>query len=90
MHFPTIINWTSPLPILGLLGGIFHFVHILKDPDKTPRFVASDLDLHCLFMSHKKDDRLIRVEDKNVSISQFTIPSRVNSFYLRYLFIHVQ
>ena len=25
MKFPSIINWTSPFPMLGLLGGIFHF-----------------------------------------------------------------
>ena len=25
MYFPIFINWTSPFPILGLLGGIFHF-----------------------------------------------------------------
>ena len=25
MEVPIFINWTSPFPILGLLGGIFHF-----------------------------------------------------------------
>ena len=25
MYFPIRINWKSPFPILGLLGGIFHF-----------------------------------------------------------------
>ena len=25
MYFPIPINWTSPFPILELLGGIFHF-----------------------------------------------------------------
>ena len=29
------------------------------EPDQTPHFVASDLDLHSLPMSHKKDARLI-------------------------------
>ena len=29
MEFPTIINWTGPFP--GLLGGIFHFIQILKE-----------------------------------------------------------
>ena len=28
------------------------------EPDQTPRFVASDLVLHCSQRSHKKDDRL--------------------------------
>ena len=31
------------------------------DPDQTPRSVASDLGLHCLNMSHKKDARLKQV-----------------------------
>ena len=30
MEFPTDINWTSPFPILGLLGGIFHLYLNLK------------------------------------------------------------
>ena len=29
------------------------------DPDQTPHSVASDLGLHCLPMSHKKDARHI-------------------------------
>ena len=30
--FPTLIKWTSPFPILGLLDGIFHFfIQILKE-----------------------------------------------------------
>ena len=29
------------------------------EPDQTPCFVASDLVLHCLSMSHKKDARLM-------------------------------
>ena len=32
------------------------------DPHQTPRSVASDLDLHCLPMSHKKDTRHIWVK----------------------------
>ena len=30
MYFPILINWTSPFPILGLLGGIFHFYSNFK------------------------------------------------------------
>ena len=46
----------------------FIFIQILKEtsvfansgePDQTPSFAASDLVLHCLKMSHKKDARLI-------------------------------
>ena len=32
------------------------------DPDQTPHSVASDLGLHCLPMSHKKDTRHIWVK----------------------------
>ena len=39
---------------------VFHFLDILYaksgDPDQTPRSAASDLDLHCLPKSYKKDD----------------------------------
>ena len=31
------------------------------EPDQTPRFAASDMVLHCLLMSHKKDARLMWV-----------------------------
>ena len=30
MYFPILINWTSPFPILGLLGGIFYFYSNFK------------------------------------------------------------
>ena len=33
------------------------------DPDQTPRSAASDLGLHCLPMSHKKDPMLIWVNE---------------------------
>ena len=26
MYFPIRINWTCPFPILGLMGGIYHFL----------------------------------------------------------------
>ena len=31
-------------------------------PDQAPRSVASDLGLHCLLISHKKDTMLICVQ----------------------------
>ena len=45
----------------------FIFIHILKEtcvsnsgePDQTPHFVVSDLVLHYLPLSHKKDSRLL-------------------------------
>ena len=33
-----------------------------RDPDQTPRSVASGLDLHCMSTSHKKDARLLWVK----------------------------
>ena len=41
---------------------IEHSVSYSGDPDQTPHFAASDLVLHCLSMSHKKDTRLIWVK----------------------------
>ena len=61
-----------------MLVGIFNFYSNFKrhlctclansgEPVQTPHFVASDLVLHCLPMSHKKDARLIRVKVKQPS-----------------------
>ena len=41
------------LIIVQILIG--HSIANGEDPDQTPRFVAYDLDLQCLPMSHKKD-----------------------------------
>ena len=46
---------------------IFIFIQDIQlanrgDPDQTPRSVASNLGLHCLPVSHKKDDRHIWVK----------------------------
>ena len=45
---------------------VFFIFIILKansgDPDQTPHYVVSDLGLHCLPMSHKKDARLIWIK----------------------------
>ena len=66
MEFPTVIIWTSPLPTLGLPDGIFKFYPncnrtFCKQTLETQN-MASDLGLHCLYMSHKKDARLIWVK----------------------------
>ena len=64
MDFLILITLTSLVPMLGLLGGIINFQSnfnrtfcVLKsvDPGQTPRNVASDLGLHCLLMTSKKD-----------------------------------
>ena len=57
MHFPILINWMSPFPILGLLGGIFHLDSIFKRnfcKQTVENLAASDLVLHCLLMSHNR------------------------------------
>ena len=43
------------------------------EPDQTPHPVASDLDLHCLPMSHKKDTRLLWVNHRNCTFSHCMI-----------------
>ena len=67
MDSPTLISRTIPFPILGVSGGIFHLYQILidrtvsklGDPLQIPHKVVSDLGLHCLPMSPKKDARLV-------------------------------
>ena len=63
MEFPTVLNWTCPFPIVGLLGCIFYFYSYFKS-----NFCKQTVDnlfrrriLHCLSMSDKKDARLIWV-----------------------------
>ena len=54
-----LINLTSPIPILGLLGGIFHFDSIFK----RKKLLANSGEIgNCKPMSHKKDARLIWVK----------------------------
>ena len=67
MEFHTTISWSSPFQILGVLE-VFFFQSLIEDSlnkheatDQTPHYAVSDLDLHCLSMSHKKDARLILV-----------------------------
>ena len=67
INFPMLINWMSPFPILGLLGGIFSFLFKFKkkllfaNSGEHDQNTASDLVLHCLLMSHKNGARLIWV-----------------------------
>ena len=72
MDSPIVMNWMSPLSLLGVLG-VFFFYFFLSHfsmkflcanriaPDGTPRSAASHLELLCLPMSHKRDARLKRV-----------------------------
>ena len=73
MYFRIFIDETRPFPILGLLGGIFLIFYSLFKRDfcmqtvenliRRRVFAASDLVLHYLPMSHKKDSRLIWVKE---------------------------
>ena len=60
VDYSTIVCWTSPFVILGVLGLFCHFYTIFYgkillannvDPDQKPHNVASDLGLHCLPMT---------------------------------------
>ena len=59
MDSSTVICWTSPFAILGVLGHFVTFIIFLMkilvannvDPDQMPHYVASDLGLHCLLMT---------------------------------------
>ena len=67
MDLPHLISRKSSFPILGVLGGIFfpifkrtfckQTVNILII-DQTLHYAVSDLGLHLLPMSHKKEPRL--------------------------------
>ena len=80
MDCAILFNWMSPFPILGVSGILFHFSFILNrnsckqtsvDPDQTPHSVASDLGLHCLPRSQKRDARLIWEKDSNSTMLWF-------------------
>ena len=52
-----------------------------EDPDQTPRFAASDLDLHCLAMSQKPDARLIWVNPiaENLCFQSLRVVQRIST-----------
>ena len=86
MDFPTDIIWTSPFPILGLLDGIFHVYSKFKRTSvckhQTPLFAASDLVLHYLPMSNKKDTRLIWVNVGIHIVYALLCNDSINSIFL--------
>ena len=59
----TLIKWTSPFPFEGLSFGTFHFLLKLSsnimyansaDHNHTTHSAASDMGLHCLYVSPKR------------------------------------
>ena len=85
MNWTCLINWLSLFPILGLSGGIFSFLFKILmelstksvDSDLMLQHATSDLGLHCLPMSHKKDGRLIWVNQH----SYFYVVNQVFSYW---------
>ena len=71
MDFPNLVIQMSIFLILGLCCWWYLFFFIIiglfiennfrtvETPDKMPRSVASDLDLHSLHLSHKKATNLM-------------------------------
>ena len=67
---PTFIKWTSPFSSSWLLGFVFHSYSNFNRTSckhavelvQTLQYVASDLGLYYLSMSHKKNTRLIWVK----------------------------
>ena len=65
MYFPIVIKWTSPFPILGLLGGISIFMQISKEPSVSKQWRTWSDARFCSVWSgfalfvyvHKKDTR---------------------------------
>ena len=53
------------------------------DPDQTPHSVASDLGLHCLPMSHKKDARHMLVKKKAIILQSYKSSSYLGSRLLK-------
>ena len=64
-HFYQLVQSISNFRVVGwYFSFLFKFQKNLLlansgEPDQTPQFAASDLVLHCLPMSHKKDARII-------------------------------
>ena len=77
-----IISRTSPFFIFRVVEGIFSLIkkNILKanieDPDQTPHYAVSDLDMHYLPMSHKNEAWLMWVTLQNCSSLTVWKPSK--------------
>ena len=67
MEIPTVIYLSNPFPFLGLLGGIFH-LYSNFERNFSKQTAASDLVLHCLPISQKKDAWLIWVNSYSVHV----------------------
>ena len=59
------------------------------DPDQTPHCAVSDIVLHCLPMSPKKDARLIWVNGLGINLHENTIERSVRNLisFVTYIFI---
>ena len=68
MDFSILINWMSPFPVLGVSGVLFsvsfYFLYEFILANSVDVDAASDLGLHCLPRSKKRDSRLTWVNIK--------------------------
>ena len=64
----------------GILQLYSNYVSKQRNPDQTLRSAASDLDLHCLRMSHKKDSR---VEQGHQLLTFFKENRQVGEIHIR-------
>ena len=71
VDYSILINWTSPFLFLRVADVLFSFSSYFlekflqansEDPDQLQLSAASDLGLHCLPRSHKRDARVIWVK----------------------------
>ena len=56
------------------------------DPDQTPHSVASDLSLHYLPMSHKKDNRRIWVKKCNYFLISYEL-QKFGRYFVEIIFL---
>ena len=85
------------ISVLRVVGLYFSFLFNFRynflqansgDPDQMPHYVASDLGLYCLPMSHKKDAMLIWVNLVQClcpSILDIMLPMTCNNVHVRSL-----
>ena len=63
---PTLISRRNPSPILGVMGGIFHFYLNFNRTYCKQTVAVFDLGLLDLPMSHKKDARIIWIKEQEM------------------------
>ena len=77
MEFPSIINWTSPFPFKGLLGGLFIVIQILivHSVSKQWRHMRRLIRVSTVCLCPKK--RWVKTDRRWVDPESFNINERV-------------